>query len=115
MIFHNIYYATNRGLYELNIDLIFANTCQAKGRVERANKTLQDRLVKEMRLRNISNIEEANRFMPEFMRDYNNRFAKPPFLPGDAHRPLQPYDSLKESLCFKQERTVSQNLTIQHD
>jgi len=48
-----------RGLYELNIDLICANTCQAKGRVERANKTLQDRLVKEMRLQNISNIEEA--------------------------------------------------------
>lgn len=104
-----------RGLYELNIDLICANTCQAKGRVERANKTLQDRLVKELRLRNISTIEEANQFMPDFMKDYNNRFAKAPLLPGDSHRALQPYENLRDSLCFKQERTVSNNLTIQHD
>jgi len=103
-----------RALYELNIDIICANTCQAKGRVERANKTLQDRLVKELRLRNISSIEEANRYIPEFIEDYNQRFAKAPFFP-DSHRLLQLHEDLDEMLCFKQERTVSKNLTIQHD
>lgn len=96
-----------RALYELNIDLLCANTCQAKGRVERANKTLQDRLVKELRLRNISTIVEA--------KDYNRRFAKAPLQGGDSHRPLQKYEIIDEILCFKQERTVSNSLTIQHD
>lgn len=104
-----------RALYELNIDLLCANTCQAKGRVERANKTLQDRLVKELRLRNISTIAAANAYMPEFMKDYNQRFAKAPLRSGDAHRALQSYEILDEILCFKQERTVSNSLTIQHD
>jgi len=104
-----------RGLYELNIDLICANTCQAKGRVERANKTLQDRLVKELRLKGISTIEEANKYAPEFIEDYNRRFGKPPLICGDIHRPLQEYENLDEILCFKQDRTVSKNLTIQYD
>lgn len=104
-----------RGLCELNIDLICANTCQAKGRVERANKTLQDRLVKDLRLKNISTIEDANRYAPAFIEDYNKRFGKHPIVSGDSHRPLQPYENLRECLCFKQKRTVSKNLTIQYD
>jgi hypothetical protein len=104
-----------RALYELNIDLICANTCQAKGRVERANLTLQDRLVKELRLRNISTIEEGNSYLPEFIEDYNKRFGKIPLNPIDMHRPLQPHESLDETLCFKIERTVSNSLTIQYD
>ena len=60
-----------RVLRELEIRLICANSPQAKGRVERANETLQDRLVKEMRLQGISDIEEANRFLPRFIEDYN--------------------------------------------
>ena len=104
-----------RALYELNIELICANTCQAKGRVERANKTLQDRLVKELRLRNISTIEDANAYLPEFMEDYNKRFSKSPINLIDMHRPLQPHETLEDTLCFKQERTISYNLTIQYD
>lgn len=104
-----------RSLHELNIDLICANTCQAKGRVERANKTLQDRLVKELRLQGISTINEANAYVPTFIKDYNTRFGKLPPLPGNAHRPLASHERLRESLCFKQERTVSYNLTVQHD
>lgn len=104
-----------RALYEMNIDLICANTCQAKGRVERANKTLQDRLVKELRLHNISSIEKANGYAPKFIKDYNKRFGKPPPLEGDAHRSLQECDDLYDVLCFKQERTVSNDLTIQYD
>lgn len=104
-----------RALYELNIDLFCANTCQAKGRVERANLTLQDRLVKELRLRNISTIAEANAYLPEFIEDYNNRFGKVPLENINAHRPLQAHEDLVEILCFKREHTVSYNLTIQYD
>lgn len=104
-----------RALYELNIDLLCANTCQAKGRVERANLTLQDRLVKELRLRNISTISEANAYLPEFIEDYNNRFGKIPLENIEAHRALQGHENLDEVLCFKREHTVSYNLTIQYD
>src|ERR1041384_3631432 len=64
-----------RALKELDIQLICAHSPQAKGRVERANQTLQDRLVKELRLRSICSSEEANAYLPEFIRDYNSRFA----------------------------------------
>jgi hypothetical protein len=69
-----------RALGVLNIDIICANTPQAKGRVERMNKTLQDRLVKEMRLRGISSMAGANAYAPEFMEDYNRRFARAPMI-----------------------------------
>jgi transposase len=75
-----------RALYELNIESICANSSQAKGRVERANLTLQDRLVKEMRLQGISTMEAANAWAPCFIADYNRRFAKPPRNDWDAHR-----------------------------
>ena len=78
-----------RALYELNIDGICANTAPAKGRVERANLTLQDRLVKELRLEGISSIEAANALMPSFIADYNGRFAKEPRDTHNAHRALR--------------------------
>lgn len=65
-------------LKDLNIALICANSPQAKGRVERSNRVLQDRLVKELRLNSISTIEEANAFLPSFMEKHNQRFAKIP-------------------------------------
>jgi hypothetical protein len=104
-----------RALQELDIQLICANTCQAKGRVERANKTLQDRLVKELRLRNISTVQEANLYLEEFIQDYNNRFAKPPISNENMHRPLSKHMVLDNILCFKTMRTVSYNLTFQHN
>ena len=67
-----------RALSELNIEILCANTSQAKGRVERAHHTLQDRLVKELRLASISTMEAANAFLPAFVQTYNARFAKPP-------------------------------------
>ena len=67
----------SRALDTLNIESIQAQTPQAKGRVERANKTLQDRLVKEMRLKGINNLDKANTFLPEFISDFNQRFEKP--------------------------------------
>ncbi len=104
-----------RALNELNIDIICANTPQAKGRVERANKTLQDRLVKELRLRGISTIEEANAFVPEFIEAHNTRFAKQPRNTHDLHRPLALHETLDGAMCVKSERTVSNSLTLQYD
>ncbi|MCP2223548.1 MULTISPECIES: ISNCY family transposase [Bradyrhizobium] len=104
-----------RALDELNIDIICANTPQAKGRVERANGTLQDRLLKEMRLAGISTIEAGNAFLPAFMEDYNRRFAKAPFNEKDLHRPLAELDDVDDAFAWKEERTVSQSLTLQYD
>jgi hypothetical protein len=78
-----------RALYELNIDGICANTPAAKGRVERAHLTMQDRLVKELRLESISTIEAANAFMPTYVPAYNALFAKVPRETHDAHRPIR--------------------------
>ncbi len=75
-----------RALSELNIEILCANTSQAKGRVERALHTLQDRLVKELRLAGISTIEAANAFLPSFVANYNGRFAKPAARNQDFHR-----------------------------
>ncbi|MEZ9893362.1 transposase, partial [Vibrio lentus] len=74
-----------RVLKELAIELICANSSQAKGRVERANLTLQDRLVKKMRLQGIDTIEQANAWLPYFTADFNHRFAKPAQYPKDMH------------------------------
>lgn len=104
-----------RALDDLNIDIICANSPQAKGRVERANQTLQDRLVKELRLAGISTIASGNAFLPMFMAAHNSRFAKAPFNDKDLHRPLADHDDLDESLAWKEERTVSNSLTLQYD
>jgi hypothetical protein len=96
-----------RALHALNIDIICANSSQAKGRVERANGTLQDRLVKEMRLRGIDTVTAGNAFLPDFMTDYNARFAKAPFDERDLHRPLAGDDDLDDAFAWKEERTLS--------
>jgi hypothetical protein len=104
-----------RALHEINIDIICANTPQAKGRVERANKTLQDRLVKELRLAGIDSIEEANAFVPEFVEAFNARFAREPYCSEDAHRPLASHEHLEGSMCVKSQRTVSGSLTLRYN
>src|SRR6202048_1516533 len=104
-----------RALHALNIDIICANSSQAKGRVERANGTLQDRLVKEMRLCGIDTIAAGNAFLPTFIDDYNARFAKAPLEDRDVHRPLAGHDDLDDAFAWKEQRTVSMNLTLQYD
>jgi len=104
-----------RALHELNIDILCANAPQAKGRVERAHKTLQDRLVKELRLAGANDIEAGNALLPAFMADYNRRFAKPARNDKDLHRPLAPHDDLDGSFAWRVERTVTQSLTVQYD
>ncbi|HTV74273.1 MAG TPA: ISNCY family transposase [Candidatus Acidoferrales bacterium] len=103
-----------RALCELGIELICANSPQAKGRVERANRTFQDRLVKEMRLRRINTIDEGNRFLPEFLETHNKRFAKCPFSDFNAHRSIGAHN-LAHILAAQFERTINANLTIQID
>lgn len=101
-----------RALKELNIESILARSPQAKGRVERANRTLQDRLVKELRLRNISNIEDANRYLGEFINVFNKNFSKEPRAQFDAHRPLDSSLNLEWILARCEERTLSKDLSF---
>src|SRR6266851_1117854 len=104
-----------RTLDALNIDIICANSSQAKGRVERAHKTLQDRLVKELRLAGAATLAAGNALVPAFMADYNARFAKPPANSKDLHRSLRAGDDLEDAFAWKEERTLSQALTLQYD
>ncbi|WP_370205281.1 ISNCY family transposase, partial [Pararhodobacter marinus] len=105
-----------RALNELNIEILCANSSQAKGRVERANRTLQDRLVKELRLAGIADMEAANAFLAGFMDRYNARFAKIPRRPDNLHRALniEP-DRLRDVLCFRDERYVGNQLAFSYD
>jgi transposase len=103
-----------RACARLEIQIICAKTPQAKGRVERANRTLQDRLVKELRLRNISTNEEANRYLEEYRLDHNKRFARLPADPEDAHRP-GPNQSLDNLLTYTVQRKVFKDLSISYN
>jgi len=103
-----------RAMKELGISLIYANSPQAKGRVERSHSTLQDRLIKMMRLDGISSIEDGNRYLKEFMEDYNKRFGKAPQSTENAHRDLPKELNLNRILCRKEERKVSKSLELQY-
>src|ERR1700731_4342268 len=104
-----------RALHALNIDIICANSSPAKGRVERAHKTLQERLVKELRLAGAATLAAGNALLPAFTADYNARFAKPPANKKDLHRSLRAGDDLEDAFAWKEERTLSQALTLQYD
>jgi transposase len=104
-----------RSMKELGIEIICANTPQAKGRVENVNGTLQDRLVKEMRLAGISGIEDGNVWLPTFMVDYSARFAVTPRSSHDVHRPLLASESLDQIFTWRETRTLSTNLTLQYN
>ncbi len=104
-----------RAMQELDIQLICANSPQAKGRVERGIQTLQDRLPKEMRLRGISNMTDGNAYLPQFMADLNQRFAVEARSSVNAHRPLTAKDNLARILTWQETRTLSKNLTLQFE
>ncbi len=105
-----------RALSELNIEILCANSSQAKGRVERANRTLQDRLVKEMRLSRISTVEAGNDFLPAFMERFNERFAVVPAKPDNLHRKVHlPTSRLTDILCHREQRYLSAQLTFHYD
>jgi hypothetical protein len=102
-----------RALKTLGINSILANSPQAKGRVERANRTLQDRLIKEMRLLKISTIEEANAYADRFVEIFNQKFSKEPASLFDAHRPLGTQADLTRILSRYDERTLSKDAVFQ--
>ncbi|WP_336044194.1 ISNCY family transposase [Klebsiella michiganensis] len=104
-----------RAMHELNIQTICAETSSAKGRVERAHLTLQDRLVKELRLQNVSSMEDANAFTEEYIADYNRRFGKIPRHDYDVHRQLEHDEDLDTILTVRELRKVSKSLTVQYD
>jgi hypothetical protein len=104
-----------RACKELEIQLICANSPQAKGRVERANQTHQDRLVIVLRLAGINTIEEGNQFLPGYFEAHNTKFGVQAEDPYNAHRPTLPHHNLDRILCFKDTRKVSKNLEIQYN
>lgn len=104
-----------RAMKELSVEMIHANSSQAKGRVERVNKTLQDRLVKELRLANISSMDAGNRFLREkYLNEHNAKFAVAASDSSDAHRSINGY-SLDHILCIKDQRSLANDFTISYE
>ena len=104
-----------RALNALNIEILCANSSQAKGPVERANRTLQDRLVKKLRLVGISDREAANAFLPSFTDRYNTKFAKVPRSADNLHRPMNiELNRLRDVLAFQDERLVGAQLAFSY-
>jgi hypothetical protein len=105
-----------RALNALNVEILCANSSQAKGRVERANRTLQDRLVKELRLAGISDMDAANVFLPSFTDRYNVKFAKVPRRADNLHRPMniEP-DRLRDVFALQDERLVGAQLAFSYE
>src|ERR1035437_3747097 len=102
-----------RAMKELGVELICANSPQAKGRVERRNAVFQDRLVKEMRLRNISDMEQGNALLEKlFLADLNQRYAIEPRHSADLHRVVDPGVLLEEVLCVQEERVVGKDWCV---
>jgi hypothetical protein len=103
-----------RALRELGVEVSHAHSPQAKGRIERLFRTLQDRLVKEMRLRGIRTIEEGNYFLEQYLALYNKRFCVRPKEKDDFHRPLAKGMDLDTILCIKTERALRNDFTVAH-
>lgn len=104
-----------RAMGELGIQMIFANSPQAKGRVERGFKTHQDRLVKELRLAGISDMASANKFLEKvYIPKHNAKFAVAPASPANAHKALLPAHKLDGILCVKLGRTLANDYTLRY-
>lgn len=106
-----------RVMKHLNIQPIYAHSPQAKGRVERANATLQDRLLKELRFFDINNIEDANKHLKSFIKRFNDKFSVYPEEPLDLHRPLSKHEvqSLNYHCCVQTIKTISKDLNVRHN
>ena len=104
-----------RAMKELDIGMITAHSPQAKGRIERANGILQDRLVKELREQGINTLEEANVFLPSYLEKYNKRFGKEPASSFNAHRELDLNHTLDRILCEKNSRKITKNLEVHYE
>lgn len=103
-----------RAVNELGVELIFAQSPQAKGRIERLFRTFQDRLVKEMRIKEVSNIKDANVFLEYYLPIYNKRFSIEPANSGNMHRSSDPV-ALEKALRIKIERVLRNDFTVLHE
>jgi len=104
-----------RALKELGVKVIYADSPQAKGRIERLFSTFQDRLIKEMRLRGIKTIEEGNKFLGWYLPVYGKRFGVKPSKEGDLHRPKLKDAELERILCIRTERVLRNDFTITYN
>jgi len=104
-----------RAMAELGIELLCATSPQAKGRVERAYQTLQDRLVKELRLAGIDHYQAANAFLADYISVYNQNFGVEPILPSDCHEPLLPDNDLDLIFSKRETRTLTKDLQFQFE
>jgi hypothetical protein len=104
-----------RSLAELEVTIIHANSPQAKGRIERLFRTLQDRLVKEMRLSGVDNVRQANEFLIKYLPTYNRRFKVKPMVEADVHQSAPFPRVLDKILCIREERTVRNDFTIAYN
>jgi transposase len=105
-----------RALAELNIEILCANSSQARGRVERVNRTLQDRLVKELRLAGVSDMDVANEFLSGFVERFNEKFAISAARPDNLHRPLNvSAGRLNDILCYREQRYIGAQLSFYYD
>lgn len=105
-----------RAMQELGVEVITADSPQAKGRVERGFDTHQDRLVKELRLRGLSTMKEANLYLwGHYIPAHNKRFAVDPAKSGDAHRPLLATQRLEQILSLRTRRTLMNDFTLRYE
>jgi transposase-like protein len=104
-----------RALEELGVAVIHADSPQAKGRVERLFGTFQDRLIKEMRLANVCNLDDANRFLSGYLPIYNRRFSVKAAEGADLHRPIPAGLKLDDILCIRTERALRNDFTVAHN
>jgi hypothetical protein len=103
-----------RAMEELGIEMIHANSPEAKGRIERVFRTLQDRLVKELRLRDVRTMAEANRYLQHYLPAHNRRFMVEPRSAADMHRVMAEGMDLDTILCTREQRALRKDLTIQY-
>ncbi|NLF41436.1 MAG: ISNCY family transposase [Bacteroidales bacterium] len=104
-----------KAISQLGIQMINAHSPQAKGRVERFFQTFQDRLKSELRLNKISTIEEANKFLPEFLKDFNKRFSHPELSTEDVHKDALPTSVLRKILVTQNKHSVGKDFTFRHN
>ncbi len=103
-----------RSCRELEIKIIHAHSPQAKGRIERTFGTLQDRLIKEMRLAGVSTKQEANRFLKKYLPIYNKRFSKVAREEGDLHRAFSEGVDVREIVCIKATRAIVKGYIVEY-
>lgn len=104
-----------RALKELEVELIYAYSAPAKGRIERLFRTFQDRLIKEMRLKGIKSVKEGNKFLACYLPIHNKRFKVEALEKGDLHRPLLKNIDPDKILCIKTERGLNNDSTVAHN